>query len=242
MKPPSSPAIDFLKQAQGKLPEAISPSDLPTVNFALEILFADLRGASKLFNANADNGQLGAAIALGAVWRFIALFEKPLGEGLHVPFLRLQDALGGLQNNNVAPLLKPVPRSGRAGSSDARSALMGAAAGAVQRLQDSGIGVRKAYQMVAAQLKKLGVKPERGHGDVTADTVRHWCEAVSADVGRAGAAATTYDSMFTPDETARFGALPKDRAPKSALESLAAFVRGIFPEIAPDKKPLNPPS
>jgi hypothetical protein len=65
---------------------------------------------------------------------------------------------------------------------------------------------------------------------VTADTVRHWCEAVSADVGRTGAAAITYDLMFTPDERARFAALPKDRAPNFALESLAGFVREIFPE------------
>jgi hypothetical protein len=161
MKPPSPPAIDFLIEAQGKLPETISPSDLPNLNSALEILFADLRRASRLFQEHGDSGRAGAAEALGAVWRFVALFEKPLGEGLHVPILRLQDALGGLENNNVGPLLKPVSRSGRAGSSDARAALMGAAAGAVRRLQDAGIGVRKAYQMVAAQLKKLGVEPER---------------------------------------------------------------------------------
>jgi hypothetical protein len=228
------PDFEFALRMQGTLPETVTASDLEILNSALGILFADLRRAS---HEHGDNGRAGTVLALGAVWRFIALFESPLREGLHVPILRLQDALVGLDNNSVAPLLKPVPQSGRTVSSSARSALKGAAAAAVKRLQMAGMDRSEAYERVARELKKSGIKPERGSKGVSANTVRHWCEAVAEDVSRTTAAAFLYDSMFTADETARFDALPKDRA-RDALKSLTVFVSQIFPETAEaPKKP-----
>jgi hypothetical protein len=235
-------AMDFVSQMQGTLPEKISARDLLKLNHALEFLFADLRDASQLSREKGDDGRMGAAVALGAVLRLIVLFEVPLSEALHVPILRLQAALLDLQNNSVAPMLEPVRRAGRAPSSNPHAALKGVAAGAVKRLQDAGMDRPTAYAKVASELKKLGVKPERGSGYVTATTLRHWCDAVAEDVARTGTAAINYDLMFTADETARFTALPKDQARTLALESLISFVRTIFPETAGGKNPLNPSS
>jgi hypothetical protein len=245
MKPPLTPPLDFMMQVKGTLPEIISASDLPKLNHALEFLFADLRQASQLFHEqHGDNGRKGAAAALGAMCRFIVLFQSPYRESLHVPILRLEDALLRLASNSVDPMLRPVPRpkGGRAVSSEGRRALKGMAAATVKRLQDAGIDRPKAYKAVASELNKLGVRPERGRGSVTVRTVRLWCEDVAADVARTGAAALTYDWTFTPEETARFAALPKDRRVRFALTSLAEYVRGIFPEIAGGRKPVKPAS
>src|SRR5262249_4842386 len=203
---------------------------LARVNQAREFLLADVRGATSLCLERGDNGRSGAAVTLGAAWRFIVLFDRPHAERLHFPLLRLQDALSALENNQVEAIIKPVARIGRATSSSGRAALMGVAAGAGQRLCDAGIGRAEAVSKVAKARTKVGVRPERGRGPVTATTVRHWCNKVAEDVSRAGAAATVYDSMFTAEETARFAALQKDRQ-AFALKSLVEFVRATFPEI-----------
>ena len=65
--------------------------------------------ASRLYQ-NGDNPRKGAAIALEGIWRSLMVFEKPLAELLHLPFLHLQDALVGLDQGTVAPLVRPVPR------------------------------------------------------------------------------------------------------------------------------------
>jgi hypothetical protein len=133
--------------------------------------------------------------------------------------------------NNVAPMLKPTARRGRSGSSDTRAAVMGAAAGAVRRLQKVGIGREDAHTRLARQLTKIGLRPERGSGPVTARTVRGWCNKVEEDVARTGVAATVHDSMFTAEENERFAAIPKDRALAFALKSLTQYVQVHCPEI-----------
>ena len=93
-------------------------------------------------------------------------------KGLHMPLLKLQDALAALENNAVEPIIKPVPRKGRSVSSDARASLKGHVAGAVQRLCQAGLDQPEARRQVAKALVKLGIKPERGpatrrnHGSV----------------------------------------------------------------------------
>jgi len=227
MKAPLNRSIEFTQQAKGTLKEIISANDLPKLNHALSILFADLRHASSHFRDRGDNGRLGAAVALGAVWRFVVLFEQPLAECLHLPLLKLQNALVGLENNQVEPIIRPVPRKGRSSSSDARAALKGHAAGTVERLRKAGIPRAEALNRVAKTLAKLGVTPERGSGHVTATTIRHWCGTVAEDVARSGTAATVFDSMFTTQEEARFAKLPSRQAQTFALQSLEGFVRAL---------------
>ena len=83
---------------------------------------------------------------------------------------------------------------------------------------------------MAEALVELGVRPERGNKQITARTVRTWCEKVAEDVGRRGAAAIVYDGMFTDDERRRFSALVSDQARHAlALKSLAGFVGVHFP-------------
>jgi hypothetical protein len=253
VRPAESPAnFEFARRMAGTLPETIVAGDLEILNSGLHLLFADLRRAYRYFQDGEGNGRGGASSALGALYRFIVLFEKPFAEGLQLPIQDLQQALAALEDNNVLPMLKPVRRRGRAISSDAREALKGHVAGTVRRLLQTGINLDAAYQRVAKELKRRGVRPERGTGNVTATTVRHWCDRVAADVGRRGAAAVVCDSMFTASEDERFSFFVwLDRNPEKdvdhkpadliALDSLAGFVAKYFPNHAEPKNPLKSP-
>jgi len=227
--PDDPPFVEFWKRAKGTLPEKIKETDLSTLNLALGFLFNRLREARAQFKQEADNGRRGAFTALGAFHMFITLFKKPLEETLHVPIVRLQDALVGLEQNRIEPILKPVRRRGRAPSSHAYDSIRGNAVATVQCLQQAGLARNDALQAVARQLSQLGVRPERGSGTITATTVRNWCDEVSSDVSRQTTAALMYDDMLSPEENKRFLALPKDRAKQFALRSLSRYVLSISP-------------
>jgi hypothetical protein len=225
------PYREFLDRNQGTLPEFIGKTHLDTLNSALGFLFARLREARRLFDQEGDNGRTGAFTALAAAWMFIVLFKEPLAESLQVPILRLQDALFGLDNNLVSPIVKPIRRRGRAPSSQAHATLKGHAAGTVRRLVDTGLGRVDAYKAVAKKLTDLGLRAERGPGWITATTVKNWCDEVSSDVSLRGTPALTYDSMFARPEEQRFSAMPKVQARRFALDSLAGWVHSVFPEL-----------
>src|SRR5262249_20620828 len=106
-------------------------------------------------------------------------------------------------------------------------------AGTLRRLREKGMSRPEACRLVAKQLKKSGVKSERGSGEVTATTVRHWYRTVAEDVARRGTAAIVFDSMFTAEEDGRFNQLDQQRGRALALASLSEFVRQHFP--APPK-------
>src|SRR5207237_583597 len=105
---------------------------------------------------------------------FLMRFERVLAETLHGPLLNLNGALLALNQNNVEPLLKPTvaQAGGRAPDSPAREQLIGFTAGAVGRLQWTGMPRAAAHKVVADILNKLGVRPGRGSGPITARTVR----------------------------------------------------------------------
>ncbi len=228
--PVDTAAVEFLDKMHGTLQELITTRDLETLNAGLSFFFSDLRRARELFQQSEGHGRSGAIKALGAMWRFIALFKEPLAECLHVPILRLQSELRALDQNTVSPILRPVGERGRGSSTDARAALIGRAAGAVAQLVEAGLARPEARTWVAKALVELGVRPERGSGEMTERTVREWCERVDADVGRHEAAATVYDGMFTADERQTFADLGSDEARRSyALQGLARFVRAVFP-------------
>jgi hypothetical protein len=218
---------DFAMRMKGKLPEAITSEHLELLNSGLRFLFADLRTAGEVYAGNQHQGEL---IALGALMRFIWLFETTLSERLDLPIGALRGALFSLEKNIVEPSVRPVAKVGRSGSSMVRQALKGHVAAAVQRLIQAGFSGPDAHERIARELKKRGVKPERGSGDVTATTVRHWCDDVGKDRGRSGPAAVAYDMTFTEDEIKQFAALPTDRARRDrALSRLVAFVDAYFP-------------
>jgi hypothetical protein len=217
---------DFAVRMRGKLPEAITSEHLELLNSGLQFLFADLRTACETHAANRREGEL---IALGALMRFVSLFETTLSEQLHLPILALRGALFDLEENIVGPSLQRVKKPGRSRSSMEREALKGHVAATAQRLFQAGMSTTDAHDLIAKELKKLGVKPERGSGDLKATTVRDWCDEVAADVSRAGVAANVYDGMFTEAEVKRFKALASDQRRKAfALESLRAFVRKVI--------------
>jgi hypothetical protein len=229
-------AVEFLDRMKGTLPEQITAADLETLNAGLRYFFSDLHRASNLFHQSGDSGRRGAIKALAAAWRLIALFKQPFAQLLHVPILHLQDALVALDGNTVSPMLRPLRRSGRGSSTGIYAALRGCVAGTVERLVRAGLEPRQARDQVAKALVKLGVRPERGKGPTTERTIRGWCEAIAADVGRRGEGAIVYDTMFTEDELRAFSALQSDTARAAhALNLLAAFVQAHFPTL-----PSNP--
>ena len=229
---PPAPAADnpfheFWLRAQGTLPEKIGDADLRMLNSALGFLFGQLREARAQFAQEGDNGRRGAWTALCSFWRFITLFSTPVAETLHIPVVRLQDALTMLNRNRIEPILKPVRRHGRAPSSYSYQCLKGCAAATVQLLLQAGLDHAEAHLAVATQLRKRGVRPDRGSGTVTRNTVRNWRNEISADVGRRSAAALTYDTKL-PEWVL---ALPKHRARQFALRLLDDYVLSVFPEL-----------
>jgi hypothetical protein len=213
----------------GTLPETIGETDLKKLNAVLVSLFERLRVARAQFENETDHGRQAAFTALGAVWKFVALFDAPYRESLQIPLVRLQDALVMLDQNRVELILTPTPRSGRAPSSHAYAALKGHAAATVQRLLKAGAERRDAYRLVAKELTRLGMRPERGSGDITATTVRHWCDEVSAEIDRSGTAAVMYDTMLAPSELHTFMTSAKD--PRGfALKSLGDWISRHFPD------------
>ena len=139
LAPDDPPFLKFWKRANGTLPEKIKEADLKTLNSALGFLFARLRQARGQFDQGGDNGRQGATTALAAFRSFITLFKKPLEETLHVPILRLQDALDGLDQNRIEQILKPARRRGRAPSGHAYDSIRGNAVATLQRLQQAGL-------------------------------------------------------------------------------------------------------
>jgi hypothetical protein len=65
MNTPEPPFLEFLKQANGTLPEAIGEADLSTLNKALAFLFGRLRQARADFENVGDDGRWGG---LHPVW------------------------------------------------------------------------------------------------------------------------------------------------------------------------------
>jgi hypothetical protein len=221
----SSPEPPFIKL--GTLPETIGEADLGTLNSALGVLFGRLLEARAQFVKEGGNGRLGPSNALGACWTFITLFGAPLAENLHVPLLRLQDALAMLDQGRTDPMLKPVKRRGGAVSDERHNGLKGHVAATVQLLQQIGLTRYDAHQAVAKLLRPLGVQPERGSGTVTATTVRNWCNVVSSDVGRHGMAVRMYDYKLFHGQ--RMLSAPKAQARQSVLQELAGWVEVVFP-------------
>jgi hypothetical protein len=234
--PDDPPFLEFWKRTKDTLPERIGEPDLSTLNSAIGFLFRQLRLARAQFEREGDDaGRDAAYTALGAFHMFVTLFRKTRDEALHVPIVRLQDGLLGLQQGRIDAMLRPTRHPGRAHSSQTYLALKGLAAATVQLLLQTGLAPRDAHRAVAKQLAQLDIRAERGSGAVTATTVRNWYVEVSSDVGRRGAAALMWDDILAFEK--QEGSLPEDVVRRIALEHLATWVRDRFP----DKKLLTPP-
>jgi hypothetical protein len=227
------------------LPEQVEPADLETLNQALAALFHDLRFARNL-PPDETHGRLSAVIALSAAWRFLTRFEAALTETLHAPLMSLHNALLALNENNVEQILKPTKQTGRATSSARRYALIGIVVGAARRLEWTRLSPIDANRAVATKLNALGVKPTRGKGRVTADTLRRWREQISAtqpllrslpqvleselsaeDLGWIGAALNA-DSMTTEKSRAQITALAAADARRFVLLALEKSISGMM--------------
>jgi hypothetical protein len=238
-----APHLDFLNQFSGTLQEPIAEGDLATLNKGLAFLFDWLRQARQQYDEATDGGRVAAFTALGGLSHFVMLFNSSPAKPLFMPINNLIDALAALEKNNVKPILKPVPRRGRAPSSHAYESLVGHAAATVTRLRNSGILPEEAHDFVAKELDKLGVRSMRGSGSMTANTIRHWCDEVASDASRLGTAAMMYDFMFTDIENRKFKALSLASSAKiCAKNSLQVYVYETFPELrTPAKNPVRPP-
>ena len=122
----ADPYVECFTRFKGTLPEVITPSELHILNSALSYLFAPLREVHPLYQKSETKDRRHAIrVALSFYCRFIQLFQNPLEEELDVPILHLNDALGGLDDNLVLPILQTIPRKGRSKSSDVHNALKG---------------------------------------------------------------------------------------------------------------------
>jgi hypothetical protein len=220
-KPKSDPYVEFFTRFKGTLPEVITPSELQILNSALSYLFASLREIRPLYQkAEAKDRRHAIRVALSFYCRFIQLFQKPLEEELDVPILHLNDALGGLDDNLVLPILQTIPRKGRSRSSDVHNALKGLVAATVTYLCENRFPTADAHKALAQWLNKLGVRSERGSGDITPNTVRNWCAEVSS-LGKTSTAtaAIMCDEMLAESEQKRLAAAAKKATPEYAARN-----------------------
>jgi hypothetical protein len=216
-----APYVEFFTRFEGTLPEVITSSELQALNSALGFLFAALREVRPLYQkAEAKDRRHAIRVALSVYCRFIQLFQKPLEEGLDVPILHLNDALGGLDDNSVSPILQIIPKKGRSKSSDAHNALKGLVAATVAYLCENRFPTADAHKALAQWLNKLGVRSERGSGDITSDTVRNWCAEVSS-LGKTSTAtaAIMRNKMLAESERKRLAAAAKKATPEYAARN-----------------------
>jgi hypothetical protein len=192
---------EFVEKFGGTLPEVITEANLPILNEGLRLFFAELRLAAKWFHIGAGDGRGGAVISVDALWKFIAMFDRPLSEGLHIP---AQSHWDELTHENPRHL------------TGVQEAIRGQAAGTVKRLMQAGMSQRGARKQVAKVLVKHRVSKQRHGQQISANTVRYWREDVAADVSRKSMAAIAFDRMAAETENKR-----------DPLESLAAFIRKV---------------
>jgi hypothetical protein len=237
MKPEDVPAekaeaVAFLDAHRGSLPEQLTAADLAILNEGLRFLFAGLGlGFRRRQLEDCDLAGLGEMLA--AMWRFLALFERPYHEGLYAPLITHVGDLETLEQGVTPPALRPRIRDGwdgRRARSDMRwAALRGYAVGTSIRLRLFGDGIpqKQADGQVARALNKYGLRPERGAGLFTARTIRLWRDNIVAD--RDTNAAGVIEGMASEPEQQRFAALHSNEARHAtALDLLARFIEAIF--------------
>jgi hypothetical protein len=210
------------------LPHRIRPEDLPRINEAFGCLFRELGKATELYQEPANAGREGVIHSVETVLKFLSRFGPVISSSLHAPLTVLFDALMSLDDGKIAPLLKPARTTGRAPASAIRQSLIGAAAFTVTRLTETGMHAPAAHKAVAKTLKSAGIKPARGrNATITARTIRGWCEEVSADFGRRGEAAQTYDLMLEGPRDHTTSDLPPEQARALLVDRLATVARRI---------------
>jgi hypothetical protein len=207
----------------GILPDQIRSADLANVNLGLEFLFGELREAAERHKKGDNGGRSGTIQAVEAVTLFLHMFSSTHTEKLDVPLALLVNALSALDRNAIQSVVKPVRRSGRPHASGVRQALKGVVAYTIRRLKDVGMDERSAQQAVVPRLKAFGIKPDRGSHDLTARTVRDWCEATVA--GAAGVAATwMVTSLLANPKDRIWEGLPKEDAIQGLLDYMAELI------------------
>jgi hypothetical protein len=196
----------------GTLPDVVGPKDLPKLNEGLRYLLKELREAQAEFVAG--NPADGTYLSLVAVYAFVSLFRSVSIEGLALPLDALESALWALDEGIVEPVLRPARRAGpgRQRAPNLRQQLKGAAVWTVHRLRGLGYSLPDAHSAVAADLERVGVKPDRGSGKMSARVVRGWCEDVAEDVGRHQAAAQRFQALTTNPRSAVFDRMPREAA------------------------------
>lgn len=213
---------------RGTLPDAIGPTELPSLNELLEATIKELREAAKLYSSGEHGGRAGAIHALKAITGFFMFFRTVESERLQVPTASLVNALMALDDNNVQPLLKPARHRGRARESEARQALKGMAVLTVQELRKRGFSQNEALRLVVKELSRVGIKPGRGSGNLTTRTIREWREARDADVGKRGTAAQTIEELETQKSILEaIRSASKEDATKLLLAMLAFTAKSL---------------
>src|SRR5262249_32737756 len=164
--------------------------------------------------------------------------KSPVGRrGLLAPLVALFDALMNLDDGEVRPILKKARVKGRGRASAMRESVKGVVAFTVHALHATGLPLPSARKLVARVLQKEGVTAEGGRDpQVTARTVRGWCEHVDADVSRRGEAAQTFD-LLKQNFSFAHGA-----DPGPIQRELLDRLRNLIPRTRSGKNPLKPPS
>jgi hypothetical protein len=172
------------------------PQETKGADAPLPALVEGLREAERLFLAGEHGGREGAIHALETVVKFLLRVPDVAEKSLQAPLAALLSALMNLDNGARPAMLKPKSSPGRARASALADGAIGSAVFTVNRLRRTGLSAPEAHREVAAIVRETGVTASRGRDRaVTERTVRGWCEAADADIGRHGEVAQTRDGL-----------------------------------------------
>lgn len=208
----------------------LTAQHLPALNRLFRDLTRGLRIGLEQYRSGENGGRDGAVLSLHIIAHVLVGHKVIRDEGLLVPLIALANALDALAQNNILPLVRPPRRSGRAASSDLGSAIQAQAVCTVLRLQEFGVKPAAACELVAAVVKRTGLKPSRIGSPVadqvpsiTGRTIRNWRERAAAGNADTLTAAV---QMFS-EKQIDLDHLSKEQAQEKLLENLG-YVISIF--------------
>lgn len=178
----------------------------------------------KLQEASLLEGRDAAIEALSAIMEFLSTISGPAELQHQRPINALLSALMSLNDGKVLPLLDSVCWPGQSRNSVAQEGAKATAVFVVKRLCEIGMDVNEAYEKVALVCRQTGVRPARKgatdqKGEMTARTVRGWCEVISADAGYHSRAGLHFSLLSEGEPLLRGGTTPD-----ALLEQLRRFL------------------
>jgi hypothetical protein len=203
----------------------VDPGPNATLPAAVAHLHDMLARAGEVRAARPEMRRMAAIFAVNAVLAFIMRIDDQRAPGSMTCLLDVWEALADLERDVVPPLFKLQPRRSRRRDSSDRERTKGAAAAAMSRLMDAGLGREEAGRRVANELRRGGVKLG-GRRQLDGGTVASWRDQAKTAAPDGTGIATVY-SLCT-DGGLFVGATTVPSAVELDAQQREHFVRDVL--------------